>query len=160
MQRWMLAADARRYLWSDVMRSIVVEGTNPDKAPPVTAPVLTFVFDWKDAWAFGLDTEVRATDALTLRGGFNFGDNPVPDATLNPLFPAITTRHATLGGRYTWGDNTINLALERALEASQTNPTTNPNVNPFGPGATVDQSQWTFSAGFRRAFSRQRGAKP
>lgn len=154
VDRWMVAADARRCVWSKAMKRIEVKGTSPDKATPVTAPMMPFVFDWKDAWALSLGAEFRATDALTLRGGYNFGQDPVPDATLNPLFPAITTQHATLGCGYTWAGNTINLALERAFKASQTNPNTDQNVNPFGPGATVDHAQWTFSAGFSRAFSR------
>jgi long-chain fatty acid transport protein len=152
--RWMLAADARRFLWSGAMSRIDVKGTNPDKASPITAPLMPFVFDWKDAWAFSVGGEFRATDAVILRGGVNLGDNPVPDATLNPLFPAITSQHATIGLGYTRSANTFNLALERALNASQTNRNTNPNVNPFGPGATVDHSQWTLSLGFSRAFSR------
>jgi long-chain fatty acid transport protein len=152
--RWMMAADARRHLWSGAIRTINVRGTNPDKASPVAAPLMPFVFDWKDAWTVGLGAEFRATEAVTLRGGYNFGESPVPDATLNPLFPAITRKHATIGGGYTWAGNTVNVAVERAFAASQTNTNTDPNVNPFGPGAFVDHSQWTISFGFSRAFSR------
>jgi len=154
VNRWLLAADARRYQWSGAIEKIEVKGTNPDKSTPVTAPVMPFVFNWKDVWAVSVGAEFRATNAITLRGGYNFGENPVPDATLNPLFPAITQQHATAGVGYTWAGNTVNLALERAFEASQTNPNTDPNVNPFGPGATVNHSQWTVSLGFSRAFSR------
>jgi long-chain fatty acid transport protein len=154
VDRWMLAADARRYQWSGAIEKIEVKGTNPDKNSPVTAPVMPFVFDWKDVWAVSLGAEFRASNAVTLRGGWNFGQNPVPDATLNPLFPAITQQHATVGAGYTWGGNTVNLAVERAFEASQTNPSTNQALNPFGPGATVSHSQWTVSLGFSRAFSR------
>ena len=154
IDRWTLAIDARRYLWSDAMKQIDVRGSNPDKASPVTSPLMPFVFNWKDVWTLGVGGEYRASDALTLRGGYNFGEDPVPDATLNPLFPAITTDHATVGAGYTWGGNTMNVALERAFKATQTNPNTDQNVNPFGPGASVDHSQWTFSIGFSRAFSR------
>ena len=35
---------------------------------------------------------MRAFDA-----GWNYGENPVPDATLNPLFPATVERHYTAG---------------------------------------------------------------
>jgi long-chain fatty acid transport protein len=154
VDRWVMAADARRYMWSGAIQKIEVKGTSPDKSTPVTAPVMPFVFDWKDVWAISLGAEYRATNALTFRGGYNFGDNPVPDATLNPLFPAITRQHATAGAGYTWAGNTVNFALERAFKASQTNLNTNQNINPFGPGATVSHSQWTLSLGFSRAFSR------
>lgn len=152
--RWTLAVDARRYLWSGAMKKIEVKGSNPDKSTPVTAPLMPFVFNWKDVWALGVGGEFRASDALTLRGGYNFGQNPVPESTLNPLFPATTEHHAALGAGYSWGGKTLHVAIERAFAASETNPNTNQNVNPFGPGATVDHSQWTFSVGFSRAFSR------
>jgi long-chain fatty acid transport protein len=155
LPRAMLAFDVRRYNWSDAISKIEVRGSNPDKASPVTAPVMPFVFDWKDVWAFGVGGEYRLREALTLRGGWNFGENPVPANTLNPLFPAITTQHATLGCGYTWAGNTVNLALERAFEVTQKNTNPDPNVNPFGPGATVSHSQWTFSVGFSRAFARR-----
>lgn len=152
--RLMLAADVRRYLWSGVIRTVKVKGENPDKPSPVTNPEMPFVFDWSDEWVGSVGAEYRATDALTLRAGWNAGENPVPAATLNPLFPAIEEQHVTAGFGWTWAGNTLNAAIERAFEVSQSNLNTNPNVNPFGPGARVDHSQWTFSLGFSRAFSR------
>lgn len=151
--RFMLALDARLYRWSPAMSRINVKGVNPDVTTPITAPVMPFVFDWKNQWVYIAGMEYRATPALTLRGGFNFGADPVPNSTLNPLFPAITEKHATLGFSYTWLANTFNLAVERAFTASFTNLNANPNENPFGPGASVDHSQWTISAGISKAFS-------
>jgi long-chain fatty acid transport protein len=153
-ERLMLAGDARRYRWSQAIERIEVRGTEPDPVSPVTDPLLPFVFEWKDAWVLSAGVEYRTSEALTLRAGYNLGENPVPDYTLNPLFPAITEQHATAGAGWTWGANTLNVAVERAFEASQTNPNTDPQVNPFGPGMTVDHSQWTFSIGYSRAFSR------
>lgn len=49
--RWIITADVRRYLWSDAMKEIDVRGSNPDAASPVTAPVMAFVFNWRDVWA-------------------------------------------------------------------------------------------------------------
>lgn len=152
--RWTLAADARRYLWSGSVEVIEVTGASPDRATPVSTVRMPFVFEWRDEWVLSLGGEYRATDALTLRAGWNFGENPVPAATLNPLFPATVQQHATVGLGWTWAGNTLNVAVERGFEASETNPNTNGNVNPFGPGATVDHSQWTLSLGFSRAFSR------
>ncbi len=115
---------------------------------------MTFVFDWDDAWTTALGAEYRANDALTLRAGWNYGQNPVPDGTLNPLFPAITEQHVTAGASWAWGAHSLHAALERAFEADQTNPNTDPNVNPFGPGSRVQHSQWTFSLGYGLALSR------
>jgi len=151
---WMVGADLRRYLWNDAMQRIVVTGTDPDKPSPMSTVTMPFTFDWEDQWVTALGAEFRATPALTLRGGYNFGKSPVPDGTLNPLFPATTEQHATLGAGWTFAGNTVNLAIERAFSHTQSNPTTDPNQNPFGSGAFVDHSQWTFSLGFARAFAR------
>ncbi|MBI5168562.1 MAG: outer membrane protein transport protein [Candidatus Eisenbacteria bacterium] len=153
-ERLMLAADVRRYLWEDAMAKITVKGTNPDAASPMSTVEMPFTFTWANEWVTAVGAEYRATPALTLRGGFNYGDSPVPDETLNPLFPAITTKHVTAGLGWTRGAHTLNLAVERAFEAKQTNDNTNMNVNPFGPGAFVDHSQWTVSLGWSKAFSR------
>ncbi len=152
--RFMIAADLRRYLWEDAMAKITVKGTNPDAASPMSTVEMPFTFTWANEWVTAIGAEYRATPALTLRAGWNQGDSPVPDETLNPLFPAITTKHATFGLGWTRGAHTLNLAVERAFEASQTNENTNMNVNPFGAGAFVDHSQWTVSLGWSRAFSR------
>lgn len=154
-ERWIVAADARRYLWSGAMDRITVRGTNPDQAVPgpFATVEMPFTFQWEDQWTWILGTEYRMSDALTLRAGWNFGGSPVPDATLNPLFPATTEQHVAAGLGWTWQGNTLNVAVERAFEASQTNSNTNQQVNPFGPGATVDHSQWTVSLGITRAIS-------
>lgn len=151
--RLMVALDARLYRWSGAMTRINVKGSSPDKPSPVANPLMPFVFDWKDQWVYIAGLEYRATRDLTLRTGFNFGEDPVPANTLNPLFPAITEKHATAGLSYTLQATTFNVAVERAFTSSVTNTNTDPNVNPFGPGAAVDHSQWTVSLGVSRAFS-------
>lgn len=153
LDRLMVALDARLYRWSGAMARIDVKGSSPDKASPLTNPLMPFVFDWKDQWVYIAGLEYRATRDLTLRTGFNFGADPVPATTLNPLFPAITEKHATAGFSYTLQATTLNLAVERAFSSSVTNTNADPNVNPFGPGAAVDHSQWTVSLGVSRAFS-------
>jgi long-chain fatty acid transport protein len=154
-ERWLFAFDTRYYLWHDAMERITVKGTNPSNPSAPYAEIrMPFTFLWDDQWAYALGGEYRASDALTVRGGWNYGRSPVPDATLNPLFPATTQQHAAAGLGYTWRGNTVNLAVERAFEASQVNGNLDPNVNPFGPGAGVDHSQWTVSLGFSKAFSR------
>jgi long-chain fatty acid transport protein len=149
---WMFAADVRRYLWNHAMNRITVKGENPSVASPVTNPVMPFVFNWDDQWVTSLGTEYAVNEAVTLRAGWNYGKSPVPDATLNPLFPATTVNHASGGLSWKRDGHMVNLALERAFNAEQVNLNTSPNVNPFGPGMCVEHSQWTFSLGYGRAF--------
>lgn len=149
---WMIAADVHRYLWNHAMKQITVTGENPHVPSPVSAVVMPFVFNWEDQWVTNFGAEYAATEALTLRAGWNYGRSPVPDETLNPLFPATTVNH--LSGGFSWkaGENRLHVGVERALEAGQVNLNTDPNVNPFGSGMFVDHSQWTFSLGYGRAF--------
>jgi long-chain fatty acid transport protein len=58
-----------------------------------------------------------------VRAGFYTGSNPVPDALLNALFPAIVERHFTLGAGYQLTQRTsLQLSYVRGSEAQFTNP--------------------------------------
>lgn len=151
-KRWLVAADLRLYQWEHAMKQITVTGRDPHVNSPVTNVVMPFVFNWEDQWVTSFGAEYAANAAFALRAGWNYGRSPVPDETLNPLFPATTLQHATAGLSWKRNGSTLNVAVERAFEAEQVNRNTNPNVNPFGTGMFVDHSQWTFSLGYGRAF--------
>lgn len=153
--RWMLALDVKRYFWDQAIDTILVRGTNPSVAGAPTSVEMPFVFNWKDQWIFALGSEWRMNDRVTLRAGYNFGENPVPDETLTPLFPATTERHLSIGASVLKGSVTYEFALEHAFNASNTNNNVDPMVNPFGPGARVDHSQWTFAFGVSWAKARK-----
>jgi long-chain fatty acid transport protein len=57
----------------------------------------TLFQNWKDQDVIMLGAAYKLTDPLTIRAGFNYARNPVPDSTLNALFPAIEKTHYTLG---------------------------------------------------------------
>jgi long-chain fatty acid transport protein len=155
--RWLLAVDLKRYYWDHAISTIQVVGTSPEVAGAPPRVELPFVFDWQDQWVVSVGSEWRVGDAWTWRAGWNYGENPVPDETLTPLFPANTEHHLSFGASYTKPTGvTYEFALEHALENSQTNNNTNPFINPFGPGARVDHSQWTIAFGVSWAKSRGR----
>jgi len=154
--RWVLALDLKRYFWDHAIDTITVTATDPDVpgAPPEL--VYPFVFDWKDQWVVAAGGDYRVNDLLTLRGGLNYGENPVPDHTLNPLFPATTERHASVGASYLIGNKTIELAVERAFASDHVNNNPDFLVNQFGPGSRVGHSQWTTTLGISWALDRGR----
>lgn len=150
-----VALDVKRNYWDDAIDTILVTGENPDTpgAPPISLP---FVFNWKDQWVYAVGFDYRASERLTWRAGFNYGENPVPSVTLTPLFPATVEKHLTVGVAWLGAKGrTYELALEHAFNASQTNSNPDPFVNPFGPGARVDHEQWTLSFGVSWAWARQ-----
>lgn len=155
--RWTLALDIKRYFWDDALDTIIVTGRDPELPLPTPFDVVTlpFIFNWEDQWIYAFGADYRLNDRWTLRGGYNFGDNPVPAGTLTPLFPAIVEDHLTFG--FSWLSSagvTYEFAIEHALENSVTNNNPNPRVNPFGPGTTVDHEQWTLSFGVSWAWAR------
>ncbi len=152
--RWVVAFDIKRYFWDDAIDTITVTAHDPELAGAPPEVVLPFVFNWEDQWVFALGADYRASDRLTLRGGYNHGDNPVPDDTLNPLFPANVEDHVTFGGSVLVGSKVVEFAIERAFSTSQTNNNPDPFVNFFGPGTRIDHEQWTVSFGVSWAWAR------
>jgi long-chain fatty acid transport protein len=65
-------------------------------------------FGWSDVNAWKLGVQWQASPALTLRAGFNAGDNPVKsrDVTFNILAPGVVTTHYTVGGTYAMSPTT------------------------------------------------------
>ena len=152
--RLIWALDVKRIFWEDAIQVITVTARDPDVqgAPPEV--VLPFVFNWQDQWVYALGFDYRVNDRLTVRAGYNFGENPVPDETLNPLFPANVEHHATVGFSWLTGKRTFDVALEHTFKNEQTNMNPDPRVNPFGPGSTISHEQWTLTVGFSWAWAR------
>ena len=59
-------------------------------------------FGWKDVNVFKIGAAWRLSDALTLRAGYNKGDNPITpaDVTFNILAPGVVKDHYTAGFTY------------------------------------------------------------
>lgn len=153
--RWTIALDVKQNYWDHALDTITVTGSDPS-VPGAPTVVLPFVFNWKDQWVYALGVDYRANERLTLRAGYNYGESPVPDETLTPLFPATVEDHLSAG--FSWMGSTgilYEVALEHAFNASQTNNNPNPMVNPFGPGARVDHAQWTLAFGISWAWARK-----
>ncbi|MHB1620028.1 MAG: OmpP1/FadL family transporter [Sulfuricella sp.] len=104
-EKWMLAADYKRINWANAMNNFRMEFTPTGNAGMAAAfnglPMdVVFYQDWKDQHVLILGAAYRMTDALTLRGGVNMANNPVPDTYLNALFPATIKNHVTAGFGY------------------------------------------------------------
>lgn len=121
--QWLIVADIRQIMWEDVMKEFSMNfaadssATNGTFANTVMDAVL--YQDWNDQTVVQLGVAYQATENLVLRGGFNYGDNPIPSGFLNCLFPAIIQQHYTAGFGYRFnGRSSINLSLTYAPEVS------------------------------------------
>ncbi|MBZ0220504.1 MAG: outer membrane protein transport protein [Candidatus Methylomirabilis sp.] len=66
--------------------------------------------DWRDIWAVRAGVEYRAAERISLRGGYVFQNNPVPDHTLEPRLPDSDQHNISLGIGY----NAANLVIDAA----------------------------------------------
>ena len=105
-------------------------------------------FGWENVDAFKFGVEAQMSDALTLRGGMAFNNNPVPgsDATINILAPGVSDEHYTLGARFGSKESG---AFDVSLLYSPTARTTGVEITPGGvnPGRTVTLEMRQFEVG-------------
>ncbi len=130
----MLAADVRRIKWADAMQSFRMS---------FAGTAFTMPQEWKNQNVYALGLQYRMNDKLGLRVGYNYGKNPVPDAWLHPLFPAIVERHYTAGFDYrTSAQGCVAVAASYAPEVSATTAT----------GMVVTHSQFSAMVGYNHHF--------
>jgi len=132
---WMLAADIKHLGWKDSMKDFRLAVNGMEMALPQ---------NWKNQTVYMLGAQYMIKPGLALRFGINYADNPIPDETLNPLFPAIVKTHYTLGLGWNVG-NGHSVAGSVAIAPKVTRPigTT---------GMTVSHSQTTLRVNYNYAF--------
>jgi long-chain fatty acid transport protein len=133
-EKWMLAADYKRINWADVMKNFKMEftpGGNTGTASAFNGLPMNVMFyqDWKDQHVVMLGAAYRYSDVLTLRGGLNMANNPVPDTYLNALFPATIKNHITAGFGYAINKKShLDLAFSYAPKVTATSDVTGVSI--------------------------------
>ena len=146
-----IAADVKWINWAATIDQPKLVVSNPPAGFPATpfpsadgqqmaSDTAAFDMGWDDQWVYAIGAEYAINAVHTVRAGFNYGNNPVPDDKLNPLFPAIPTTHLTLGYGANLGKWSLDLAYEHAFEEEQT------SSNPQMP-IEIAHSQNTVSIG-------------
>ncbi|MCW8917325.1 MAG: outer membrane protein transport protein [Gammaproteobacteria bacterium] len=124
----MIAADVKRVNWSEVMESftmkfdadsITMAGMDVTAMFPELDMTSVMYQNWEDQTVISLGASYKVTDATTVRAGYNSASNPVPDETMNYLFPAVTETHYTLGLGHVINDNSsVDVALSHVPEVT------------------------------------------
>jgi long-chain fatty acid transport protein len=132
----MVAADWKRIGWEDVMKNFKMTYSTGGGLGMTGSVDFALPQNWDDQDVFSLGVAYKYSDALTLRAGANIANNPIPDATMHYLFPAIEENHYTVGFGYAF-DKTqdVNFSLSYAPEVKQTNST-------FGYTVSHSQTNW------------------
>jgi long-chain fatty acid transport protein len=76
--------------------------------------------NWKDTFAFNVGARYRLNDLVTLRAGYLFGQNPVPDSTFDPTIPDSDVHLFCLGTGLNFGRFTVDLAYGYQLQKDRT----------------------------------------
>lgn len=120
-ERLLLAFDVTWINWAETMDKFVMKFSSLDnpnfiKMVGSDSCVRSVSLDWEDQVVFALGTAYQLGKGITLRAGYNYGQNPVPGETAMPTFPAIVEHHVTLGAGKRWEKFEVNAAFEVALK--------------------------------------------
>lgn len=123
-----VSVDYKRIFWSQSMkefRARLTNGSNADINALMGSTSIEYVLpqNWEDQDVFSVGVEVYIGDWLTLRGGWNYGNNPVPPETSMPITPVITEHHVSGGVSIKWKSFTFDFAWLKALENTVTTGT-------------------------------------
>jgi long-chain fatty acid transport protein len=106
-ERWVIEAGMRWEDWS-TFKSLNVNmdsGLNSSQQR-----------NWKDTYAYNIGVQYRYNDMLTLRLGYLYGQNPVPDSTFDPTIPDSDTHLFCIGTGLNFGRLTVDLAYGYQLQ--------------------------------------------
>jgi long-chain fatty acid transport protein len=131
----MLVADYKRIGWKDVMKDFKLSFTANSGLGGMIAGLSSTVMDatlyqnWDDQNVYQLGAAYKVNSALVVRAGVNVANNPVPDAYMNPLFPAIAKTNLSGGFGYAFSkESTIDVSFATVPKTTATN----------GAGVSVD----------------------
>jgi long-chain fatty acid transport protein len=108
-------------------------------------------FGWDDMTVFKCGLQWQSSEDWTWRGGFSYGEQPIPDSEVlfNILAPGVIEYHATLGATKKIGNNhEVDFSVMRGF------PNTIKGKNPMDPQQTIKlkMDQWEFSLGYTYKF--------
>ena len=152
VERLLLALDFKYVYWSSVMKDFRMVFTADKSAENGAFAGLvldaTLFQKWENQAVIALGGAVEATDKLTVRAGYNYGKNPIPDKYLNALFPAIVENHATFGAGY---KITEAVSGDASLAYAFTKNATNPGNGSTIPAVESEHGQlnWMVMLGYQ-----------
>lgn len=108
-------------------------------------------FGWENMTIYKIGVQWQKNEDLTLRVGYSFGEQPIPDSEVmfNIIAPGIIEQHATVGfTKVLDNNNEINFALTRAFSKSIKGP------NPLDPAQTIElkMDQWDIAIAYAWKF--------
>ena len=149
---WLVAADYQRINYSGV-----ASVGNPSAAQAPLGAANGPGFGWRDINVVKVGVTWQMNSRLTLRAGYNHGDNPIrsADVTFNILAPGVITSHYTLGFTQALSNDS---ELTGAFMIAPRNSVSGPSLfnAMLGPGAggneTIRMREFSVGLGWSKKF--------
>ncbi len=95
-RKWKLEVDVEWTNW-ETLNNVTLNSPNPVIA---LDPRAVIPFNWKDSFYYEFGTQYQLNDNWTLRAGYIFSENTVPDSTFSPVLPDSNRHVFTIGAGY------------------------------------------------------------
>jgi long-chain fatty acid transport protein len=140
----MVVADWKRIGWKSAMKNFRMKFSSTDMGG--LDMDMTMPQNWKDQDVIQLGAAYKLSQALTVRAGANLATNPVPNDTVNPLFPATVENHITMGAGYAIDNvSSVNGSFVYAPKVTVTAPAAS-------GGYTIDHGQMNWQLMYSRSL--------
>ncbi len=122
--RGTVSLDFLWFNWSKAYDSLnlkLSDGDNPvfDSLAGTTTPSDRLVLDWDDSFTVRLGGEFMITPNDTVRAGYIYMTNPVPNRTLTPLIPSILEHSVSVGYGHDFGFLGVDFAYQFSFGSRQ-----------------------------------------
>lgn len=151
-----LAAEVEWRRWSDAQSTMpfrLTNGQNPNinlmvNADPTNGDfTYPFPLNWEDTWSVKFGAEYGLGEVNAVRGGFLYGQNPVPGNTVFVAFPAISTSAATAGLTLDLGGFPLDLGYVHAFDTEIVGCDDQHLLGAEYNGSRTTMNQHTFTVG-------------
>ncbi len=117
-KKWKLEADIEWTNW-DTLNTCSLVSPNPAIAADPYGRG-TVPYNWKDSFFYEFGTQYEINDTWTVRAGYIFSENTVPDSTFNPNLPDSDRHVFSAGLGFTWKRLTIDAVYQYSLSTDRT----------------------------------------
>jgi long-chain fatty acid transport protein len=152
---WRLALQVDWIDWAGAFSTLPVKlsnGSNPTVNTIVGSSSMqdNVPLNWRDEFVFRGGLEYSVTTNIMLRGGYSYGQSPVPSETLTPLTAAITQSAVSAGIGCHWSRYQLDLAYEYDLPTERSIGTSSLQAGEYSNSTIKVGIQWiALTAGVR-----------
>ena len=145
--RLLIDADLRWLDWSAAMRNLRLSASGPNRLGAPASLASSSALNWRNQVVLSVGAAYELSPDLTMWAGYNYGPDPIPSSTLNPLLAAIGEHHLTAGVGWRFAPGCmVGTALEFLVPTRE--DSTNPSL-PLGGDVSASTGYLAVHLGFR-----------